>query len=89
MLSIGYYETMDQRRHGKKLPNAMWYVQTATKLELTRESKKMYLEDRIREILFEIGKDIKIHKIDNDNSVIEIDYEKYVKLILRAIDSTP
>ena len=49
----------------------------------------MYLEDRIREILFEIGKDIKIHKIDNDNSVIEIDYEKYVKLILGVIDSTP
>jgi hypothetical protein len=49
----------------------------------------MYLEDRVREILFEIGKDIKIHKIDNDNSVIEIDYEKYVKLILGAIDSTP
>jgi len=49
----------------------------------------MSLENQIRNILFDIGKDIKIHKIDNNNSVIEIDYEKYVKLILGVIDSTP
>lgn len=46
-------------------------------------------EDQIRQILFSIGKDIKIHKIDSNNSVIEIDYEKYVKLILGVMDSTP
>ena len=36
------------------------------------------LEEKIKNILFEIGKDIKIHKIDKDNTIIEIDYDKYV-----------
>lgn len=35
------------------------------------------LRNSIKEILFEIGKSIKVHKIDNDNSVIELDYDKY------------
>ena len=39
----------------------------------------MSLDSKIKDILFEIGKDIKIHKIDNDNTIIEIDYDKYVK----------
>ena len=39
------------------------------------------LKDNIREILFEIGKSIKVHKIDNDNSVIELDYDKYAEEI--------
>lgn len=39
------------------------------------------MQDKIKNILFEIGKDIKIHKIDNDNMVLEIDYDKYVILI--------
>lgn len=38
----------------------------------------MGLDDKIKNILFEIGKDIKIHKIDKDNTIIEIDYDKYV-----------
>jgi hypothetical protein len=52
----------------------------------------MNLESRIRDVLFEIGKDIKIHKIDNDNTIIEIDYDKYVeklKSILGEYNSTP
>ena len=44
----------------------------------------METEDQIRNVLFEIGKDIKLHKIDSDNIVIEIDYDKYV-LILKNI----
>lgn len=44
----------------------------------------MKIEDQIRNVLFEIGKDIKLHKIDSDNIVIEIDYEKYV-LMLKSI----
>ena len=44
----------------------------------------MELEDKIKNVLFEIGKDIKIHTIDKDNMVIEIDYEKYV-LAFKAI----
>ena len=36
------------------------------------------IEDAIRDILFQIGKEIKIHKVDGGNMIIEIDYEKYV-----------
>jgi hypothetical protein len=37
------------------------------------------MEDKIRDILFSIGKDIKIHKINSVDMIIEIDYEKYVQ----------
>jgi hypothetical protein len=50
------------------------------------------LDDKIREVLFEIGKEIKIHKVDNSNMIIEIDYEKYVeklKSILGEYNDTP
>lgn len=43
------------------------------------------LDDKIRSILFDIGKDIKIHTIDKNNMVIEIDYEKYVLAIRQII----
>ena len=43
----------------------------------------MDLEKEIEKILFQIGKEIKIHKIDNNNTVIEIDYQKYTVAILR------
>lgn len=45
----------------------------------------MELESRIKSILFEIGKDIKIHKLIDGNLIIDIDYEKYVNQILDAI----
>jgi hypothetical protein len=38
----------------------------------------MSIEEEIRKILFEIGKEIKIHTIGKD-MIIEIDYEKYVE----------
>ena len=38
----------------------------------------MEIQEKIREILFNIGKEIKIHTIGKD-MIIEIDYEKYVK----------
>lgn len=46
----------------------------------------MSLEDDIRSILFEIGKDIKIHKLIDGNLIIDIEYEKYVNDIMEAID---
>lgn len=49
----------------------------------------MNREEQIRDILFDLGKNIKLHKITNDNFIFEIDYEKYVKLILGVTDSTP
>ena len=42
------------------------------------------LEERLKEILFNIGKEIKIHKIDSDNTIIEIDYDKYTIEIMEA-----
>ena len=46
----------------------------------------MNLEDDIRSILFEIGKDIKIHKLIDGNLIIDIDYEKYIEKIIEAVD---
>jgi hypothetical protein len=37
----------------------------------------MDIEQEIKKILLELGQNIKIHSIDNENSVIEIEYEKY------------
>lgn len=48
----------------------------------------MSIEDDIRNILFEIGKDIKIHKLIDGNLIIDIDYEKYVNQILNAIEDS-
>ncbi len=58
-----------------------------TKLEPTKESK-MSLEDQIREVLFELGKDIKIHFLDHDNMIIEIDYDKPVAQIMQLLESS-
>jgi hypothetical protein len=52
----------------------------------------MSLEDQIRKVLFSIGKEIKILRIDKNNTVISIDYEKYVselKSILEGYNTTP
>jgi len=52
----------------------------------------MDLEDQIRSVLFSIGKEIEIIKIDNENTIISIDYEKYVselKSILEGYIGTP
>lgn len=45
----------------------------------------MSIEKEIRSILFEIGKDIKIHKLVDGNLIIDIEYEKYVKDIMDKI----
>lgn len=46
----------------------------------------MSIEDEIRSILFEIGKDIKVHKLIDGNLIIDIDYEKYVDAIIEVIN---
>lgn len=43
----------------------------------------MELEDKLREILFNIGKEIKIHTIGKE-MIIEIDYEKYVEQLIEC-----
>lgn len=47
----------------------------------------MNIEEKIKSILFEIGKDIKIHKISPDNMILEIDYDKYVDQILKIFNN--
>lgn len=48
----------------------------------------MNLDDEIRSILFEIGKDVKIHKLIDGNLIIDIDYDKYVSQILDIINKS-
>ena len=48
----------------------------------------MSLEQGIRTILATLGNDIKIHKLDEENIILEIDYEKYIKQILDLISHT-
>jgi hypothetical protein len=42
----------------------------------------MRLEKDIKNILLEVGQTVKIHKIDANNSAIELDYDKHtIKLL--------
>lgn len=45
----------------------------------------MDLEEQIKNILFEIGKDIVIHKVADGHMIIEIDYDKYTKQLLELL----
>lgn len=40
------------------------------------------LESEIQEILFNIGRDVKIHKLVDGNLILEIDYELYTKQLI-------
>lgn len=42
----------------------------------------MNLENEIKNILLEIGKTIKIHQIDRNNTAIEIDYDSHTIQLL-------
>jgi hypothetical protein len=44
----------------------------------------MNIEKEIKDILFQIGKDIQIHKLV-DGNLIEIDYDKYTIEIIELI----
>lgn len=45
----------------------------------------MNLENEIKNILFEIGKEIKLHKLIDGNLIIEIDYDKYTVQIMELM----
>ena len=45
----------------------------------------MNLEQQIKDILFVIGQEIILHKIDNENIIIEIDYDKYTADIMQVV----
>lgn len=45
------------------------------------------LEIVISSILFDMGKEIKILKIDNDNIILDVPYTEYINQILIAVDN--
>lgn len=48
----------------------------------------MDIEKEIKDILFEIGKDIKIHKLIDGNLIVEMDYEKYTAQLIALFNKT-
>jgi hypothetical protein len=40
------------------------------------------IEESIKNVLFQIGKDIKVHKLIDGNLILDIDYDKYTKEIV-------
>ena len=46
----------------------------------------MTLEEKIRSILFEVGKELVLHQIEPGKFIIEINYEKYTQEVLKAIE---
>jgi predicted HAD superfamily phosphohydrolase YqeG len=67
----------------------MLFVQTVTKSGPIEGGEQMELEDQIREILFKLGQEIKIHKLDLDNIIIEIDYDKATAEIVDLLKNAP
>lgn len=44
------------------------------------------LQIQIKDILFQMSKEIKVHKIDSNNLIFEIDYEGYAKKIINLFE---
>jgi hypothetical protein len=44
------------------------------------------LENEIKEILFNIGKEIKVHKLIDGNLILDIEYEKYVEELVELFN---
>lgn len=49
-------------------------------------NNSMDLHDKINEILFNIGKELQIHKLPDGHLLIDIDYDKYLEEIMFAFD---
>lgn len=45
------------------------------------------MENKIKIVLCEMLQDITIHKIDDDNMIFEIDYDKYVLRFKQLLES--
>jgi hypothetical protein len=43
----------------------------------------MDLGKEVDDILFELVKDIKLYKVDSDNTVMDVEYQKYTAKILK------
>jgi hypothetical protein len=48
----------------------------------------MNLEEQLKQVLFNMSKEFKIHRIDSDNMILEIDYDKYVSQIMQILESS-
>jgi len=48
--------------------------------------KMKNLEESIKNILFNIGKEIKVHKLIDGNFILEIDYDKYCNEIIKVFN---
>jgi hypothetical protein len=48
----------------------------------------MSLEEQLKEVLFNMSKEFKIHKIDSNNMILEVDYDKYVSQIMQILQSS-
>jgi hypothetical protein len=48
----------------------------------------MNLEDKIRQVLFKIGQELRVHNLDGDHLIVEIDYEKYVLELKQILESS-
>lgn len=46
----------------------------------------MDLEKELKDILFNIGKEIKVHKVADGHLILDIDYDKYVIEIMELFD---
>lgn len=63
-------------------------MQIVIKLELIKGSRQMDIREQIKQMLFELGQEIKIHKIDQENMILEIDYDKTVDKIMQLLESS-
>ena len=60
------------------LSNPIWIKTSMSKMR----KQIMSLENDIKDVLFKIGQEVIIHKIDSDNTILEIDYDKFTVEIM-------
>ena len=46
----------------------------------------MQINKMIENVLLELGKSIKVHTIDKENMILEIDYDKYVEDLVKVFN---
>ena len=46
----------------------------------------MDLHNKIGDILFRIGQEVKVHKMPNGNLILDIDYEDYIEEIVNLFE---
>ena len=55
---------------------------------MLEDSQKNQLESKLAEVLFDLGKEIKILKIDKDNIILDVPYTEYIKKIINIFHET-